>query len=389
MNEINLEKQNKATGFFSIKNIGIILLFLAVSAFFFGFGLGVSRFFLSDKQDPSVLMQQMDIPLEERVIEPNISSNSISYIFDDVSRSVVSVNNMQLYRDFLFNNIERTSQGSGVVIDEDETNLIIITNYHVIENSSELMVAFAEYNEAEASIVGYDQDTDLAFLSVEKSSLPEDILLNIKVASLGDSDRLRVGERVLAIGNPLGITNTVTDGIVSGLQRSLNFTDRSLRLIQTNAAINPGNSGGALVNMNGEIIGINTAKISGTQVEGLAFAIPINHAKVVFEEILDKGYVSRPFLGIIGSDVAGAALDYPFDVGVLVRGVIDNSAAKVAGIEEGDIIAEFNDKKIIDMEDLVRAISETRVGEQITITIIREGEEQRSIEVRMLERESS
>jgi len=376
MSEINLDKKTEKNSFFSIKNIIIISLVVALSAFSFGLGLGAARHFFTEKEEDT----------EERVIEYDSGDTSISYIFEDISKSVVSITSTEVFRDFLANNYSRTSQGSGVVIDDTEGSITIITNYHVVEGSAKILVLLEEETEVEGTLIGYDEESDLAFISVSKENISQDFLQNIKVAKLGDSEQLKVGEKVLAIGSPLGYKNTVTDGIISGLQRNLNFSDRRLKLIQTNAAINPGNSGGALVNMSGEVIGINTVKIAGSNLEGLAFAIPINHAKSIYEEILEKGYVSRPFLGIIGSEVINEKNNDEYMAGVLVRGIVEDSAAGEAGIIEGDIIINFNDNDILDMESLMNAIEETKVGDEIKVVVIREESQRIEFAVTMKER---
>lgn len=388
MTEINLEKTPKKESFFSLRNVLAILLILSVSAFFFGLGLGAARIFWGNESQESQLTSAALPQTEEKVLDYSQAGGNISFIFDEVSPSVVSIRNTLILRDFLFNNVQRTSQGSGVIIEETPEVYYIITNYHVVQNAAQTTVIFNEHTEAEAFMVGQDEDSDIAILSVSKNLIPQEMMSQIKVATLGDSELLRVGERILAIGSPLGFKNTVTDGIISGLQRSLSFADRRLSLIQTNAAINPGNSGGALVNMRGEVIGINTAKIAGTQVEGLAFAIPINQVKQVYAEIMEKGYVSRPFLGIIGSDLSReAASTYEFELGVLVRGVIENSAASEAGIREGDVIISFGGNRITQMEELISAIMETKVGETLSVVIVREGKERLELSVTMKERE--
>lgn len=376
MSEINLDKKIEKNSFFSIKNIIILSLIVALSAFSFGLGLGAARHFFIEKEDNT----------EQRVIEYDSGDANISYIFDEVSKSVVSITSTEIFRDFLSNNYSRTSQGSGVVIDDNEENLTIITNYHVVEGSAKILVLLDEETETEGTLLGYDEESDLAFISVNKENISQELLENIKTAKLGDSEKLKVGEKVLAIGSPLGYKNTVTDGIISGLQRNLNFSDRRLKLIQTNAAINPGNSGGALVNMSGEVIGINTVKIAGSNLEGLAFAIPINHAKGIYEEILEKGYVSRPFLGIIGSEVVNEKNNDEYMAGVLVRGIVEESAAGEAGIIEGDIIINFNGNDILDMESLLKAIEETKVGDEINVIVIRDESKRIEFKVTMKER---
>lgn len=377
MSEINLEKKPGKNPFFTPKNIIIIAIALVLSAFSFGLGIGAARYFFNAK----------DTVLQEKIIEYTSEDNNISIIFDDVSKSVVSITSTEVFRSFLTNNFSRTSQGSGVIIDSDEDHVTIITNNHVVQNAAKILVFTDEETELEAEVLGYDEESDLAFLSVSNENIPAEILSSIKKAKLGDSESLRVGEKVLAIGSPLGYKNTVTDGIISGLQRNLNYSDRRLKLIQTNAAINPGNSGGALVNMSGEVIGINTVKLAGTELEGLAFAIPINKVKEIYEEILEKGYVSRPFLGIIGSETPKDKNSGKYQEGVLVRGIVQGSAASEAGIMDGDIIINFKEKDIKNMEELIMAIEETKVGEIISVIVLRDGTEEIEFLVKMKERE--
>lgn len=375
MLEINLDKEPKNKQIFNLKKLLIVFLLFSISAFFLGLGFGFARH----------LINKRDGTPKEKIIENVPKENNISLIFKDVSQSVVSITSTEVFRDFLVDNYSRTSQGSGVIVDDSGEQLTIITNYHVVKDTAKILVLVDEETEVLGSLLGYDEASDLAFISVKKEDVPRDLLKELKQATLGDSDILKVGEKVLAIGSPLGYKNTVTDGIVSGLQRNLNFPGRKLKLIQTNAAINPGNSGGALVNMSGEVIGINTVKIVGTQLEGLAFAIPINNVKEIYEEILDKGYVSRPFLGIIGSNLVQEANGIS-QSGVLVRGIVEESAAREAGILEEDIIIGFNNKEIIDMEDLIEGIEETKVGDDILVIVIREENKRMEFQVIMQER---
>ncbi len=375
MLEINLNKEPEKNNFSNLRKIIIVFLLFSTTAFFLGLGIGFARH----------LINKRDAIPKEKVIENLPKENNISMIFKDVSQSVVSITSTEVFSNFLVDNYSRTSQGSGVIVDDTGEQLTIITNYHVVKDTAKILVILDEEIDVTGSLLGYDEDSDLAFVSVKKENIPQSILVELKQATLGDSEKLKVGEKVLAIGSPLGYKNTVTDGIVSGLQRNLNFPDRKLKLIQTNAAINPGNSGGALVNMSGEVIGINTVKIVGTQLEGLAFAIPINNVKEIYEEILDKGYVSRPFLGIIGSNLVNEANGIS-ESGVLVRGIIEDSAAREAGILEEDIIIEFNNKEINNMEDLIEGIEETKVGDDILVILIREENKKMEFKVIMQER---
>lgn len=375
MLDINLDKNSKKNSFLNLKNIIIVFLLFSVSALFLGLGLGLIRYFFMGKDD---------IP-QEKVIEYVPREENINLIFNDVSQSVVSITSVEVIDDFLESNYSRISQGSGVIVDDSGEVITIITNYHVVKDTAKILVLVDEENEITGSLVGFDDESDLAFISVKKEDIPSEIMLNLKKATLGDSDSLEVGEKVLAIGSPLGYRNTVTDGIISGFQRNLNFPGRRINLIQTNAAINPGNSGGALVNVSGEVIGINTVKIVGSQLEGLAFAIPINNVKEIYEEILEKGYVSRPFLGVIGSTIMSEKAEV--QDGVLIRGIVEESAAGQAGIREGDTIIKFNGREILDMEDLIEAIDETKVGDEVLVIVARGENRETEFKVIMQERE--
>lgn len=193
----------------------------------------------------------------------------------------------------------------------------------------------------------------------------------IKPAVFGNSDVLKVGQTAVAIGNPLGYNNTVTVGVISALDRELKGQN-SLKLIQTDAAINPGNSGGALVNGSGEVIGINSIKIANEEVEGIGFAIPINAIKPLIEEILTKGYISRPYLGIYGQDISSeTAKAYEIPVGVLVRNVVEGSGAQQGGMKAGDIIISINDTRINSMTDIGSTLAKLKVGESVKVKVVR------------------
>ena len=262
---------------------------------------------------------------------------------------------------------QELGSGSGIIYSEDG---YIITNYHVIEDATSVMITLSDGTEYDARIVGSDSSSDLAVLKVEATNLP--------AAEFGDSAALQIGELVVAIGNPLGYENTVTDGIVSGLNRQLTDYIDSATLIQTNATINSGNSGGALVNSRGEVVGINSAKLVASNAEGMGFALSINEVKPIVEEIISKGHVSRPYLGVsINSQYqvdADMAERYEIPMGIQVAEVVKGGPADRAGLRAGDIIYKVNDTLIQSFEDLSDIIDDSQVGDQLRILANRDGE---------------
>lgn len=258
------------------------------------------------------------------------------------------------------------SSGSGVVISSDG---YIVTNNHVIEGASELVVILNTGDEYTAKLVGRDSNTDLAIIKIEATDLV--------YAKMGDSSALRVGDTAIAIGNPLGqeFAGTTTQGIISGLNRNVTIDNKQLTLIQTDAAINPGNSGGALVNAYGELIGINTAKISSSTLEGLGFAIPIDEAKPIIQDLIDNGYVTgRPVIGIGGRAVTEKdAQAYNLKVGVYVSSMTADSPAYMAGIKIGDIIVECNGEKVETVQDINDIKNQFAPGDKLTLKVYRQG----------------
>ena len=262
---------------------------------------------------------------------------------------------------------QELGSGSGIIYSEDG---YIITNYHVIENATSVMITLSDGTEYDARIIGSDASSDLAVLKVEAENLPE--------AELGDSSALQIGELVVAIGNPLGYENTVTDGIVSGLNRQLTDYIDSATLIQTNATINSGNSGGALANSKGKVVGINSAKLVASNAEGMGFALSINEVRPIVEEIISKGHVSRPYLGVsINSQYqvdAETAERYEIPMGIQIAEVAVHGPAERAGLQAGDIIYKVNDTLIQNFDDLSDIIDESKVGDKLRILANRNGE---------------
>ena len=257
--------------------------------------------------------------------------------------------------------------GSGVIYSEDG---YIITNYHVIEDATSVVVTLSDEQEYEAVIIGADEASDLAVLKIDAGR-------KLPAAELGNSSELQIGELVVAIGNPLGYDNTVTDGIVSGLNRQLSDYTDEMTLIQTNAAINSGNSGGALVNGRGEVIGINSAKLVASNAEGMGFALSIDEVKPLVEQLITQGHVSRPYMGVtIDSQYQvdeETAERYEIPMGIMIYEVAENSPAERAGLREGDIIYKVNDTLIQSFDDLSELIDSSQVGDTLRVLANREG----------------
>ena len=275
---------------------------------------------------------------------------------------------------------EQTATGSGIIIGETDDELLIVTNNHVVADEDSLQVQFVDESTADANIKGTDSDMDLAVIAVKLSDLSDDTKNAISIATLGNSDNLKVGQSVIAIGNALGYGQSVTTGVVSALNREIADSENGTtnKFIQTDAAINPGNSGGALIDLNGNVIGINSSKIGATTVEGMCYAIPISDAIPVIETLMnqstktkvsdeDKGY-----LGIQGVSVTSqVASAYNMPEGVYVASVMDGTGAADAGLQKGDIITKINGSSVSDMEDLQDQLRYYAAGTEVTLTIER------------------
>ena len=300
--------------------------------------------------------------------------NPVVAIAENVGPSIVGVKVNYISQNILGSLSESDEEGSGIIYKEDG---YIITNYHVIESAinnstAKVIVTFPNSDEeVEATIVGGDQTTDLAVIKIDKTGL--------KAAKIGKSSDLKVGELAVAIGNPLGqeFAGSVTVGYISALNRKITTDGRTYKLIQTDAAINPGNSGGALVNSSGEVIGINTVKIGATEVEGLGFAIPTDGALTVIDELISKGKIERPYIGIGGIDIdETTAKRNNLTEGVYVAQIYANSPAAVAGIQKGDIIIAIDGQESKTMEKLNEYKNTKKIGDKIKLKIVRASKEQ-------------
>ena len=305
-------------------------------------------------------------------------TSDVSDIVENTLPSIVSITNMSVQEvQNFFGGIsqqESESAGSGIIISQNDSELLVVTNNHVVEGSDTLTVTFNDGNSVEAQIKGTDSARDLAVVAVPLDKISDDTMNAIKVATLGDSDSLKVGEPAIAIGNALGYGQSVTTGIVSATGRTIDGFDGEY--IQTDAAINPGNSGGALLNANGEVIGINSAKINSSAVEGMGFAIPISDASDVIQNLMNKETRSkvsdeeRGYLGIKGYDVSeeGAQM-YNMPTGVYVKEVMSGGGAGKAGLTKGSIITGFEGSSISGMSSLQEQLQYYKAGEEVTLTV--------------------
>ena len=275
---------------------------------------------------------------------------------------------------------EVEGSGSGIIVGKNDDNLLIATNYHVVEGADTVSVTCIDGETYEATVNGYDEDKDLAVVSVSISDISDDTMDQIEVATIGSSDDLKVGEQVIAIGNALGYGQSVTTGIVSAKNRKLDENGQAdedsdgTNLIQTDAAINPGNSGGALLNMKGEVVGINSAKLASTEVEGMGYAIAISDVSDVLENLMNETprdkVDNHGVLGITGMTVSDEASQYyGVPEGVLVAEVTKDSAADKAGIKEKTIITEFDGKRVRSIDTLVDMLQYYKPGEDVDVTI--------------------
>lgn len=281
---------------------------------------------------------------------------------------------------------ETESAGSGFIIGKNAEELLLVTNYHVIENADTLSACFIDNQAYEANVKGTDPDNDLAVLAIPLTSISDETMSQIKVASIGDSDALKVGEQVVAIGNALGYGQSVTTGIVSAKNRTISTSSNTANAsdetedvptyIQTDAAINPGNSGGALVNMNGEVVGINSAKIASSTVEGMGYAIPVSRVSDIIETLMNETTrtkvedAQKANIGISGITVDTAVSQtYGIPTGVYIAEVTKDSAAEAAGLKKGEVITKFDNKAVSGIEELKDLLQYYAAGETVEVTV--------------------
>ena len=312
--------------------------------------------------------------------------SDVTGVVEEVMPSIVAVNNHYTETTSFFGrsmSSEADASGSGIIVGKNDSELLIVTNYHVVEGTDQLTVQFVEDSEAQAFIKGQDISMDLAVIAVPITEMSDTTLQQIKVATLGNSDELMVGEPAIAIGNSLGYGQSVTTGVISALDRTIDLSSGyggdnvEGTFIQTDAAINPGNSGGALLNIKGEVIGINSNKIGGSAVEGMGYAIPISSASPIIAELMlreTKSKVAeeeRGYLGITGISVTEeVSHDYGMPEGVYIAQVYENTAASAAGLKRGDIITELGGNRIASMEELQKELEYYAKGDTVEVKVM-------------------
>lgn len=376
------QKKKKGFGLTVLKAACLGIVFgLTASAVMFGFSKisGVSLASEGEAASDGTAAFNVQIVKTSSVGVSTTEAQDVSDIVENVMPGIVAVNTTveSVSTDWFGRQYtqEAKGAGSGIIISETENKtLYVMTNYHVIEDAKEVTVQFNDETTATAVVKGYDEDNDVAVLTIDMSQLSEDTRNSIAVMVMGDSDDLRVGSSAIAIGNALGYGQSVTTGVISALNREVALTDKTMTLIQTSAAINPGNSGGALLNGKGEVIGMNTVKYSDTNVEGMGYAIPINTALEIAKGIIDGTIVPKTdettaYLGITGGTLdEDTAKAYNAPAGVYVSSVASGSAAQRAGLQGGCIITGFNGEDVETMEDLQKAIADCAPGDTVTIT---------------------
>lgn len=370
----------------------------AVGGFYLGNALLSGRTAVSIAQNVEEVSPSQEIEAEMEPIVPEVTISEsgieqtqtvtavvtdVTNVVEEVMPSVVSITNTSVVTQSFWGQefqSENQSSGSGIIVGENDSELLIVTNNHVISESTDLKVQFIDGSIADAKVKGTDANMDLAVIAVVLDSLENTTISNISIAVLGDSENLKVGEPAIAIGNALGYGQSVTTGVISALNRQIEMSEdgsTSGTLIQTDAAINPGNSGGALLNVKGEVVGINSNKIGGSTIEGMGYAIPISNAKPIIEELMSRetkdkvAEARKGYLGISGLNVTyDVSTMYGMPEGVYVAQVYEGGAFD-AGMLKGDIITAFDGSSVKTMQDLQEYLEYYEIGETVLVTIQR------------------
>ncbi len=381
ISDIKPEKKHKLLRSFTKIVAAAVVFGLAAGAAFQGF------YYLSGNNQNSANGQSVnetddkgssdDVVAVETGTAQESTSSGVSAVVDNVMPSIVAINSVvtSVTSDIFGREYSEDMQGtgSGIIIGQNNTEILIATNNHVVANAKSVDIVFADESTASAAVKGTAPGSDLAVVSVKLSDLKEDTIDYIKIATLGDSESVKLGEMAIAIGNALGYGQSITVGYVSALDREVTVDNVTLHVLQTDAAINPGNSGGALLNSKGEVIGINSVKYVDDSVESIGYAIPISDAIPVINELMNRTILNegdKAYLGIAGKDVASDySQRFNMPVGVYVGEIKKGSAAETAGLKVGDIIVSLNNIKVETMADLQEVLGYTKAGSEGTLTV--------------------
>lgn len=308
-----------------------------------------------------------------------VYNTDVSNVVDETMPSIVAITSTmtESYNDWFGQNYEKDVQGSGsgIIVGKNDEELLIVTNNHVVDDAKAIAVQFIDEEIYQAEIKGTDSSADLAVIAVKLKDISDDTMGNIKIATLGNSDDIKVGQMAIAIGNALGYGQSTTVGYISAKEREVTIENNTMTLLQTDAAINPGNSGGALLNINGEVIGINSVKYADSSVEGMGFAIPITRATPIINELMNREKIKEGeegFLGISGGTVTSDMINgYGWPEGVYIDSVLEGGPAQESGILSRDIVTKINDTSVTSIEAMQERISSYPAGEKVTITVQR------------------
>ncbi|MBE5896194.1 MAG: trypsin-like serine protease [Lachnospiraceae bacterium] len=392
-------RQGESFGLKLVKVACVALVFGLVSGSVFGM---TQRYLFNGSSDGSstkaveATAVSKSNQLDSTAVSTATTVSDVSDIVDNVMPSIVAVTNISYteYRNLFgrTSTYENEAAGSGIIISQDDDYIYIATNNHVVEGAETLTITFCDDAAVPATVKGTDASVDLAVVAVKISDIDSDTMSKIKVASVGESDSLKVGESAVVIGNALGYGQSVTTGIISATERDVTLqnddgTTITNTLIQTDAAVNPGNSGGALLNINGQVVGIVSAKYSDTAVEGMGYAIPISTAQSIISELINRQEVSAEdasYFGIAGVDISATMSSY-YDIpqGVYVSKVASGSGAEIAGISQKDVITKFNGKSVSSMEEISEQMKYIPAGTTITVTVAKADKDYEETDVKV------
>ncbi len=370
-----------------IKKIAAAVVACGVIGLCVGAVIPVTTQVIENRQKPAVSDDVALLPSESdadvRTTMDEASQNTVE-IIKKVQPSIACITTITEGISYFNMAYQSKGAGSGVVFHKDSENAYIVTNNHVISGSSTVSISLNNCDLVNAKLVGKDANADLAVISVSLSDLAKAGVSNVQVAEFGNSEEVKVGETVIAIGNALGEGNTATKGILSSQTRDVNIQGTKLTVLQTDAAINPGNSGGALVNSRGQVIGINTAKISMTTVEGIGYSIASDVAKPIIEELMNSK--STPTLGVYITSISAeiAQQNNLPQAGVKIEQIIPGGSASYADIQPGDLVTSFNGTPVFNTEQLMSAVKKCKIGQTVNITIVRNGQT-KTVSVKMRE----